>query len=687
MEHALARGPRASFPNGVVMPHIADAPAVSPFPAAGSSLEARPEDDGASREPRLRRWLLAETAEPPGGQTGPHGRPQRHRRAHWLRVMCLTGVDYFSTLGYQPAIAALAAGAIAPVATLVLVLVTLAGALPVYRRVARESPHGTGSIAMLARLLPRWGGKVAVLALLGFAATDFMITMTLSAADATAHLVENPLAPAALHGQEVAITLALLAGLGVVFLRGFREAIRLATGLVAVFLALNLVVIAVAVARIAAEPRVVGDWWAVLTTQHGNPLLVVAIALLVFPKLALGLSGFETGVAVMPQIRGDAGDSEERPEGRIRGARRLLTTSALIMSGFLITSSFTTVTLIPAEEFRAGGAANGRALAYLAHAYLGEGFGTLYDAVTIAILWFAGASAMAGLLNLVPRYLPHYGMAPAWARATRPLVLVFTAIAFLITVIFEASVDAQGGAYATGVLVLITSAAVAVTLAARRRGERRAVAGFGAVSAVFLYTTVANIVERPDGIRIAACFILGILLVSFVSRVARSTELRASSVRLDAAAAAFVDAAAGRPVRLIAHQPDDVSAERYRQKLAHARLAHHLPDEVALFIEIEISDSSDFEDELVVRGVERHGHRVLTARGSTVPNGIAAVTLHLREEIGCTPHIYFRWTEGHPLANLLRFLLFGEGEIAPMTREVLREAEPDAARRPWVHVA
>ncbi|MFV0432462.1 MAG: amino acid transporter [Leucobacter sp.] len=665
-----------------------DASAVAQPSAARSSLEFGPDAEESETQRRsLRRWLLADTAEAPGRHTGPHGRPEEHRRAHWLRVMCLTGVDYFSTLGYQPAIAALAAGAIAPLATVVLVLVTLAGALPVYRRVAEESPHGTGSIAMLAKLLPRWGGKLAVLTLLGFAATDFMITMTLSAADATAHLVENPFAPRALHGQEVVITLALLAGLGTVFLRGFREAIRLATVLVAAFLALNLVVIAVALARLISSPHVVDDWWIALTTQHGNPLSAVAIALLVFPKLALGLSGFETGVAVMPQIRGDASDTEAHPEGRIRGAKRLLTTSALIMSGFLITSSLTTVALIPAAEFREGGAANGRALAYLAHALLGEGFGTAYDLVTIAILWFAGASAMAGLLNLVPRYLPRYGMAPAWARATRPLVLVFTAIAFLITVVFRASVDAQGGAYATGVLVLITSAAVAVTLAARRRGQRGAAIGFAVVSAVFLYTTGANIVERPDGIKIAACFILGILLVSFVSRAARSTELRASSVRLDPAAEAFVESASNDAVRLIAHQPDDLSAERYRKKLLHARLAHRLPDDDVLFIEIEISDSSDFEDELLVRGVERHGFRILVARSSTVPNAIAAVALHLRDELGRTPHVYFRWTEGNPLSNLLRFLLFGEGEIAPVTREVLREAEPDGTHRPWVHVA
>lgn len=650
------------------------------------------ESDGAASPTRaqrrsLREWLLTENAEPAGKQTGPHGRPERDRRTSWVRVMCLTGLDYFSTLGYQPAIAALAAGAVAPLATIVLVLVTLLGALPVYRRVARESPHGAGSIAMLAQLLPRWGGKITILVLLGFAATDFMITMTLSAADATAHLVENPFVPEAAQGQEVAITLALLAGLCIVFLRGFSEAIRIAVVLVAAFLLLNFIVVVVAIGHLFAAPVVLGDWWATLTTQHGNPIFAVAVALLVFPKLALGLSGFETGVAVMPQIRGDAGDTEERPEGRIRGARRLLLTSALIMSGFLITSSITTVALIPAKEFQPGGAANGRALAYLAHEYLGPTFGTTYDVVTIAILWFAGASAMAGLLNLVPRYLPHYGMAPAWARAIRPLVLVFTAVAFLITILFQASVDAQGAAYATGVLVLMTSAAIAVTLSARRRRQRGASIGFGIVSVVFLFTTLANIIERPDGIRIAALFIAGIVLVSLVSRIARSTELRATAVRLDPAAEAFVARNPSRELRLIAHEPNDLSAERYLAKLRHARLAHRLPDDKVLFIEVVVPDSSEFEGELLVRGIERHGFRVLTVEASTVPNAIAAVAMHLHEDFDKTPHVYFRWTEGNPIVNFLNFLILGIGEIAPMTREILREAEPDVTKRPWVHVA
>ncbi|MCX5070108.1 amino acid transporter [Micromonospora lupini] len=642
---------------------------------------------GDRRGGRLRGWLLDGGTERAARHSGPGGRPPEDRHHPWWKVMCLTGVDYFSTLGYQPGIAALAAGALSPVATLVLVLVTLLGALPVYRRVAVESPHGEGSIAMLVRLLSYWPGKLFVLVLLGFAATDFIITITLSAADATAHLDENPFWPSGLKGHEVLLTLLLVALLGAVFLKGFGEAIGIAVVLVAVYLALNAVVIADALWRVVTHPSAVGDWTTALSTGHGDPLLVVGLSLLVFPKLALGLSGFETGVAVMPHIQGDRQDSEDRPLGRIRGARRLLTTAAATMSVFLITSSVTTTVLIPPEAFQPGGPANGRALAYLAHQHLGGVFGTVYDLSTIAILWFAGASAMAGLLNLVPRYLPRYGMAPAWARAVRPLVLVFTAVAFLITVVFSASVDAQGGAYATGVLVLITSAATAVTLAARRRRQRGRTWAFGTIALIFVYTTVANVVERPDGVKIAACFIGGMILVSVLSRIMRAYELRVDHVELDPVAARMIDERATRRIRLIAHEPQRHDPAEYRAKLAQTMADNEFPDDSdVIFVEVHVGDPSDFETDLLVRGSVAHdSYPVLSLTGSSVPTALAALLLEIRDRSRRRPHIYFDWSEGGPGRNILRYLAFGQGAIASVTREILRRQEPDPRRRPHVH--
>ncbi len=636
------------------------------------------------------RWLLRGHLK---DVEGPGVKVEVHHEHAWWQVMCLTGVDYFSTLGYQPGIAALAAGALSPVATMILVLLTLVGALPIYARVARESPHGEGSIAMLEHLLGWWQGKLFVLCLLGFVATDFIITITLSAADATAHIVENPFASRYLHGHEVGVTLGLVALLGAVFLKGFKEAIGIAVALVAAYLALNTLVVGYGIYQVATHPSVFGDWKTALFTQHGNPLMMLAVALLLFPKLALGLSGFETGVALMPLVRGGSGDTEERPDGRVRNTRKLLLVAALIMSVFLIASSLVTTLLIRTAEFAAAteaspaGKANGRALAYLAHRFFGEGFGTAYDISTILILWFAGASAMAGLLNIVPRYLPRFGMAPEWTRAARPLVLIYTAVAFAVTIIFKANVDAQGGAYATGVLVLMTSAAVAVTLSAWKRGARGSAAGFAAISAVFAYTTAVNVVERPDGVKIASLFIGAIVAVSLFSRVWRTLELRVDRIELDEQARRFVDEAGLGEIHIIANQPNERDVAEYEQKVREARFDFAIPDDRHLLVlEIYVRDPSDFSDVLRVEGVDVGGHRVLRAEATAVPNGIAALLLHLRDSTGQRPHAYFNWGECHPLLYIVRYLLSGHGDVAPVTHEVLRQAEPDPSLRPVIHV-
>ncbi len=657
----------------------------------------------------LRRWLLKGKKD----SDSPGQAESKNEQHPWWKVMCLTGVDYFSTLGYQPGIAFLAAGALSPFATLVLVMLTLFGALPMYKRVARESPHGDGSISMLEHLLSRWKGKMFVLFLLGFVATSFIITITLSAADAAAHIVENPFFEHHLQilNHRVIITLILVGFLGAVFLKGFNEAINIAVVIVTVYLLMNVIVLAIGLHHIfIARPEVISNWSAAVWDYpniEGSILAVAIYSFLVFPRLALGLSGFETGVLVMPQIKSEGEFTEEdrasihtsnlpessfsstaeiHLEGRIANARKLLSGAALIMSVMLIGSSIVTTMLIPAEAFQVGGQANGRALSYLAHQFLGDFIGTIYDLSTISILWFAGASAMAGLLNIVPRYLPRYGMAPDWARAARPLTLVFTAIAFFVTILFQADVDSQGGAYATGVLFLMASAAVAVTISAWKNSEKRWI-GFLFVTLIFAYTTAINIKDQPEGLKIALMFVLGIIVTSFISRVIRSTEVRVGEIELDEQAQKFIDDFGKEPIRIVTNRREIGNTEEYKFNEREKRIDNHIPDtEPILFFEIDLGDASEFKGTMRVRGVKMGRHRILRTESPAVPNAIAALLLHLRDKTGKNPHVYFGWSEGNPIMYLIRYLLFGEGDTAPVTREILRQAEPDPDRRPNVHV-
>jgi hypothetical protein len=295
---------------------------------------------------------------------------------------------------------------------------------------------------------------------------------------------------------------------------------------------------------------------------------------------------------------------------------------------------------------------------------------------------------MAGLLNIVPRYLPRYGMAPEWALAVRPLVLVYTAIALAITVIFEASVDAQAGAYATGVLAMMASAAVAVTLSTRRRGPRLGAFAFGVVTLVFLYGLIANVIDRPDGIMIAVFFISAIIITSLVSRVWRTTELRTEKLEIDETAQRFIDeGASGDEIHIIANERQAGDERDYYLKEKEQREHTCIPSATpVLFLEVDVEDPSEFEDVLEVRGVEVNSYRVLRAESSTVPNAIAAFLLHLRDKCDKEVHCYFDWTQGSPLVYLFSYVLLGEGDIGPVTHEVLRQAEPDLKRRPVIHV-
>ncbi|MCK6550705.1 hypothetical protein L6R52_33015 [Myxococcota bacterium] len=637
------------------------------------------EPEGYKPEPLLVPWTA-----PPKSAAGrwfQHGHrldePAHHAHGHpWWQVLWLTGVDYFSTLGYQPGIALLAAGVLSPLATVFLVLLTLFGALPIYAMVAARSFAGQGSIAMLEDLLTGWRSKVLVLVLLGFAATDFIITITLSAADAAEHMIHNPYLEPYLHGQQVAVTLGLVTLLAAVFLRGFREAIGVALVVAVPYIVLNLVVLGRAFVEIAHHPEALSNWQRAITMKGDWTGIVIACAL-VFPKLALGMSGFETGVAVMPQVKGHTSDGQGYPRGRIQATRKLLASAAVLMSFMLLASSFATAVLVPESAYRQGGKAAGRAIAWLAHGMLGPTFGTVYDASTILILWFAGASALAGLLNLIPRYLPRFGMAPHWIAFQRPLVLVLYAIAVTVTLIFEADVEAQGGAYATGVLVLMTSGAVAVSIdtwremrAARTpdvKIRRLALSSyFWVVSAVFVYTLVDNVIERSDGVVIASFFIMAIMAVGVLSRAWRSIELRVSDLTFtDQRSAELWAAMAGRKCYVAPLRTGSTSARQ--QKAAEIRRFYKVKAPLA-FLHVNLVDNrSDFLSPLSVTVTEEDGNYVVEVFGAVAIANTIAYISELIDPIG----IFLGLTRQNLMSQSVKYLMWGEGETGLMVYMIL----------------
>jgi prepilin signal peptidase PulO-like enzyme (type II secretory pathway) len=265
-------------------------------------------------------------------------------------------------------------------------------------------------------------------------------------------------------------------------------------------------------------------------------------------------------------------------------------------------------------------------------------------------------------------------------------VLIIAVVCFAITYVFEASVEAQGGAYATGVLVLMTSAAVAVTISSWRRNERIRWA-FLAIAVVFTYTTITNIVERPDGIKIASLFILAIVVASFISRAMRTTEIRIQKIEFDETATRFIQDIDDGEIRIVTNRRETGDVTEYRFKEHEKRVDNHIPaSDPIIFFEVEIGDASEFAGKLKVVGVDIDGYKILRTKAPAVPNAIAALLLHLRDKTNKIPHVYFGWSEGNPIHYLIRYIVFGEGDTAPVTREILRQAEPDAEFRPSVHV-
>jgi hypothetical protein len=662
----------------------------------------------------------------------------------WWLVLCLIGLDYFSTLAYLPSLAVEAAGPLAPFAALLVVAVTLLAALPVYLYVVGRSPHGRGGTGVIERLVPGWAGKLLVLLILAFVATDYVVTQNLSVADAAEHLRANPyfrshvdpFVSAHIHPErwsdwplwqrvlrhfdrQLVVTL-LLSLVSFALWAWWRSGsprvfLRLAAIVVISYLVLNAVVIGSGLMYLLGDGRPLFDEWHKMSAYSlhsvegpaATPLAaawrLVRLALVAFPYVALGLSGFELSMAVVPMIRGEADDDPESPRGRIRNMRKLLGTAAAIMAVGLLSSVTVAAILIPQGEFQGQGAAVHRAIAYLAHGgrlsngvpgnsingLFGPGFGTLYDVCSVAILCLAGACVAIALRDYVPEYLNRFGMEMEWAHRLGVKMRFFNVLVLVVVFLFHANIASLQWVYATSVLVLLSGGAFAALAELRARHpsgffRRLATAPVAVVLLFFLTMTVLTVVISRAGLEIALAFGVGILVTSFVSRWIRSTELRFQGFEFvdDKSRSAWQKCCAHDFQILVPHRPGLHSrVERERAIRERHRIGSDIP---VILIEASLDDPSDFYHLPLMRVAREDGFELIqVSRCASVPHVIAAIGLEMAK-VGRAPELHFGWSDESPLAANVNFLLFGEGNIPWMVRALLQKAEPNPDKRPRV---
>ena len=659
-------------------------------------------------------------------------------RAAWPLILGLIGLDYFSTLAYQPSIAYEAAGLLAPLVTAAIVLLTLFGALPVYAYVAGRSPPGQGSAAMLERLIDGWHGKFLVLVLLGFAATNFVFTRTLSTADASVHILnypdaawqqtlddwaaagvrarpisDNPIWQAvwSYWDRQLVTTLLLLAVnflLWPIIWYGFtRRMVQFSLILIAGYLLLTFIIVGSGLIYLARHPAIVEAWWDRIRAgdwgiKHpwwaGNDAWsLVRVCLWLMPKLALGFSGYELSLVVMPVLRGSGA-------GQVAGARKLLLSSALIMGALLLGSALVTTLLMLPGSLVPGGAARERALAYLAHGgelapgiaagdvnpFFGRNFGTLYDSVTVLVLCLAGASVMLALKSLLPQFLLRFGMELRWASAIGLIYYLFMLINLAVTLIFRGSVENQRGAYSVSVLALLTTAAGASALDMRRRGGVANMVlsiPFALIAISFALMACGIVIYHPSCIWITGLFIAAIVSTSMVSRVWRAREFRFEGFDFESDdtrrlwdKARHLEYSVLVPIR-----PGGRSNLDAREKFIRTR--HRVDDEVPIiFLEVELGDPSDFlQRPLMSIREEATRFLIRVTQCVSVAHVVVAVGLEF-SKVGEPPEIHFGWSDQTPLAATFKFLLFGEGNVPWLVQDLLRRIELDHAKRPRVIV-
>jgi hypothetical protein len=508
----------------------------------------------------------------------------------------------------------------------------------------------------------------------------------------------------------VVTVILLLLGFGfwALFRRGFTAAaVRVAAGVVAVYLLLTAIVLASGVNYLHQHSELIDAWWSRLRSGQWHPdhppladvnvWVLIGMSVFFLPQLALGLSGLELGLVVMPLVKGEA-------RLRVRRARMLLALSALLMAVYLLSATLVTSLLIPPKAFYAAGQGRDRALAYLAHGgALGNGstadvlnplfgvwFGSLYDLSTVCMLGLTGASIIIGLQNFVPPFLQHMGMELEWARKTSALYYLFNGINLCVTVFFRASVGAQRSAYAASVLAMMTGAALAAFLN-RRKGSRgiwiRMTSWyFFGCGVIFFLAMVQSVWLEPAGLHIALWFILAIIVTSLFSRYMRTMELRFRGFRFADNQSRFLWESLISlefPV-LIPHRP---GLRSIAEREAEIRRWHRLTPEVqVVFLEAYLGDASDFSPLPLVQVAEEGGRFIIKiTECASIAHTITAAALEL-SKVGRPPEIHFGWSEEGTLSATIHFVLFGGGNIPWLVYDLLRRAEPNAERRPRVIV-
>ena len=670
-------------------------------------------------------------------------------RAAWPWVLCVIGLDYLSTLAYQPSIAFSAAGRLAPLVTVLVACVTVFLALPIYWYVAGRSPHGGGSTALLERVIPGWFGKLLLLVLLAFGAVDLVFTRTFSATTAAEHLTHNPqpgwkrmLDDATREGENlrqrlpdwakagteglwhrqtvvalVVLTLGTIAGL--IFFKGYtRNFVRLAVVTVLFYLAMTLVVVGSGVVYLIEHPQLVEQWWKDVWAGNWKPgaaaqpagdwgaLLGACVPLL--PALCLGLSGFELTLMAMPLVRGKPTDDPQKPRGVIRNTRLLLTVAAVTMSSYLLTSTLVTTVLIPPGAQEVNGQAKYRALAYLAHGgpladgqgadamnpAFGLTFGTVYDFATVAILALAGLSFALTLAAWIPPYLHRLGMEFTWSKNWGVLAWLFLAVKFAVTAYYGADVDAHRAAYLTAVLAIFAFAALAATAdVIKRRAERHWRKAFRVPPAflfaffVFVGCTTWVAFERPVGAAIAGAFFALVLGLSILTRAWRSTEFRFEAFEFADKASEF------EWERLKAADypilvPIRAGQKDLREKEIEVRTRHRIPGTLPImFVVAEVADPSDFNQKPLIRIAPEDGRIVIhLTRCCSIPHALAAAAVELAKT-GGVPEVHFGWSTENPVTANLHFVLFGMGNVPWMVYTLIRRADVPDDRKPRVVVA